>query len=225
MSLVKSTIYVSIIVQILTLMFGIYAYVNDVNPQNHTLDDIMMIENVVQGVEFLFYFTIAFIITNIPNKHLASYRYIDWSITTPLMLLTTLLYFVFIKEKTEQRENKEKKYSSVKNIIHSNRNNIIKLVLSNAGMLFLGYMQEIGKLPLYITNTVGFGFLFYSFYILYQYVTVPITQYLFWTMFVIWSLYGVAAMWSPIVKNTAYNILDVISKNFYGVFLAYQIMA
>jgi bacteriorhodopsin len=36
----------------------------------------------------------------------------------------------------------------------------------------------------------------------------------------IWALYGVAALFQPVLKNAAYNVLDVISKNFYGIFLS-----
>jgi bacteriorhodopsin len=39
-------------------------------------------------------------------------------------------------------------------------------------------------------------------------------------MAIVWGLYGVAAMFSPVWKNTAYNILDVLAKNFYGIFLS-----
>ena len=38
-------------------------------------------------------------------------------------------------------------------------------------------------------------------------------------MYVVWALYGVAAALADTPKNVAYNALDVVSKNFYGVFL------
>ena len=221
MALVKNTIYASILVQITALLIGIYAYSFDTNPQNYMLDEIMLIENVVQAVEFTFYFVVAFLITNIPTKDLAKYRYLDWSITTPLMLITTLLYFVFDKEKQKNREKGiNKSQVNVLNTVKENQNNIIKMVLSNAGMLFVGYLQEIGKISLQTSNIVGFSLLIYSFYILYGYAKTWTAQTLFWVMFVVWSLYGVASNYGPVIKNTSYNILDIISKNFYGIFLA-----
>ena len=39
----------------------------------------------------------------------------------------------------------------------------------------------------------------------------------------IWSLYGVAAMLPSNYKNFSYNILDIFSKNFYGLYIAYRI--
>jgi hypothetical protein len=45
---------------------------------------------------------------------------------------------------------------------------------------------------------------------------------LIWFVF-FWSLYGVFSTMSYTTKNTGYNILDIFSKNFFGLFLASQI--
>ena len=42
---------------------------------------------------------------------------------------------------------------------------------------------------------------------------------LFAIMYAVWGLYGVAAAFPDDQKNIAYNGLDIVSKNFYGVFL------
>ena len=39
----------------------------------------------------------------------------------------------------------------------------------------------------------------------------------------IWSLYGVAALLPVLAKNISYNVLDIIAKNFYGLFIYYKI--
>jgi bacteriorhodopsin len=38
-------------------------------------------------------------------------------------------------------------------------------------------------------------------------------------MFIVWSLYGVAAILPFFIKNISYNILDIFAKNFFGLFL------
>ena len=38
---------------------------------------------------------------------------------------------------------------------------------------------------------------------------------LFLFVFIVWSIYGVAAMMPTPYKNISYNILDIIAKNFY----------
>lgn len=226
MNIVKKTMYISLMIQILTLLFGYYTYINNTKEEVETLRDILLIENIVQFVELSFYLLIVFVFTNIATKDLAKYRYIDWTITTPLMLITTLLYFVFISNRNYSSSMKEEfKRNSVFDIIKKEKNNIIKMVLSNAGMLLTGYLQEINLISLFTSNIVGFGFLGYVFYILYGYVTDNTTSILFWVMFFVWSLYGVASNFNYNNKNASYNILDVISKNFYGVFIAYMVMS
>lgn len=220
MDLVKTTIYLSIFLQIISLVYGIYVYQITDQTQKELLSEIMWIENVVQFVEFAFYFTVAFIITNISLSDLAKYRYIDWFVTTPLMLITTMLFFIFEKNKTATLHREKEQKKNVVSILNDNKTNVIKIVIANALMLLVGYLQEINMISLWYSNIFGFGFLAYSFYVLYTYVSSPITQVLFWVMFFVWSLYGVASNYNNVIKNTAYNLLDVVSKNFYGIFLA-----
>jgi bacteriorhodopsin len=42
----------------------------------------------------------------------------------------------------------------------------------------------------------------------------------FWYFSGIWGLYGIASVLSYKYKNIFYNILDLFSKNFFGIFLA-----
>jgi hypothetical protein len=44
---------------------------------------------------------------------------------------------------------------------------------------------------------------------------------MFWYFAGVWSLYGVAAIMPYYWKNIGYNILDIFSKNFFGLYLAY----
>jgi bacteriorhodopsin len=69
---------------------------------------------------------------------------------------------------------------------------------------------------------VGFAGLVGSFYVIWDRFASksPENYPLFWFMAIVWSLYGVAAFASPTLKNASYNILDVIAKNFYGIFLS-----
>ena len=46
---------------------------------------------------------------------------------------------------------------------------------------------------------------------------------LFYFLIIVWALYGVAAMFSVLPKNIMYNFLDIISKNFYGLFIFYKL--
>jgi hypothetical protein len=93
-------------------------------------------------------------------------------------------------------------------------------------MLLFGYLQEIGMINLVWSSLLGYAALLGSFGLMYtKFVTkTPQQQGLFWFMFGVWSLYGVAAMFPSKEKNISYNILDIFAKNFYGLFLGYLIL-
>ena len=91
-------------------------------------------------------------------------------------------------------------------------------------MLVFGYLQEIGMLSIVWSSILGYASLVGSFGVLYSFTSkVPHQQGLFWFMFSVWSLYGIAAMLPSLEKNISYNVLDIFAKNFYGLFLGYLI--
>jgi bacteriorhodopsin len=45
----------------------------------------------------------------------------------------------------------------------------------------------------------------------------------FYYIFIIWGIYGIAAIMSPHTKNNMFNILDIFAKNFFGLYLYYRI--
>lgn len=223
MSSIKKTLYLSIIVQCISLVLGLYAQMYRDNASNDDNDvllhDIMSLENIVQVIEFTFYLSVSYMVTNFIKTDIAKYRYYDWVFTTPVMLLTTILYFIH-----DSKCDVSTKIKKIKNIISNEWKTLIKIFLSNLGMLLVGYFQEIGSISLLTSTIIGFFCLDYSFYNVYQYVGSIESKYLFWIMYIIWSLYGFAAMYPNALKNSMYNILDIIAKNFYGIFIAYKII-
>jgi hypothetical protein len=82
-------------------------------------------------------------------------------------------------------------------------------------------LGEINVLEPKVGVALGFIFFAYTFKILYSnYGSKSQTGLkLYYLMFVVWSLYGVAAVFDFTTKNISYNILDLFAKNFYGLFL------
>ena len=39
---------------------------------------------------------------------------------------------------------------------------------------------------------------------------------------ILWSFYGISFIFNSKIKNTGYNILDLFSKTFYGLFILYK---
>jgi hypothetical protein len=263
MSLVKQTIYLSLFAQFVALIIGFYTLTLKIPDYANVLKEVLGIENIVQLIEFLFYTWFSFFVTrNLDKFDMAKYRYYDWFFTTPIMLLSTMLYFDYTleSEKQQQKQN-EQSYPGLQTELQSelqtelqselqtelqteqrdntpkynynewilpvflreNRENVIKLVLSNMGMLLFGYLYEIGLLSIVWSTLIGFGFFFYTFYILYTYAQTQEAMNLFTFMFVVWAIYGIAPFFNYKIKNVMYNILDIFAKNVYGVFIAYKI--
>ena len=186
-------------------------------PKEHLiLKDVLKIETLVQFVEGMFYVWLVFNFKNI--KTMASKRYYDWMITTPAMLLATIIYMNYLS-----RENSENLSFFKFNI--ENKVNIIKIFISNALMLLCGYLGEINKISMLKSVGIGMIFFLYTFYVIWNdYAQYSLTgQKLFIFLFIVWGLYAVAALMTPKYKNIGYNLLDIVSKNFYGLYIYYII--
>ena len=134
-------------------------------------------------------------------KKISQVRYLDWSITTPLILLVLLLF-----------------YNGESAIDYKTYLAIIAL---NGGMLYSGYLGETGAIHMMTGGIVGFLFLAALLALFYT-CCVPSNknQIVFWMFTFIWALYGVVYYFQDEeTKNICYNVLDVIAKALFGVVL------
>ena len=216
----KNTAYFSFIVQILIGLLQIKGVFVKLAPENAILTDILKLETFVQGVEAFFYY---WLINNFDKKNkITQTRYFDWALTTPTMLLSSVMYFKFL-------ENKEKKLSEPINFIEfikDNKETIAKIVIYNWLMLAFGYVGELGLIPKSVFIPIGFIFFILSFKEIYYNFAIynDESKKLFYFIFIIWALYGVAAMLPFTLKNIMYNLLDIVSKNFYGIYIYKQVV-
>jgi bacteriorhodopsin len=128
-------------------------------------------------------------------------RYMDWMITTPLILLAVVLFY-------------NTKLNSVDYKCY------IIIVILNWLMLLFGYLGE-SKM---ISSMKGLllGFFFFAAMLLYMYMYIipkGCSLAVFIIFGVIWTGYGIAYMLKEEEKNIAYNILDIMSKAVFGVVL------
>ena len=129
-------------------------------------------------------------------------RYIDWSITTPLMLLTLCI------------------------VLGSHINVPVRLpviggiVALNYFMLYCGYLGEVGTWSRLTSTLVGFIAFFAMFTVVYVIFVRPrynFANYALYGIYLfVWSLYGVVYMLGEEYKNIAMNILDFTAKCFVG---------
>lgn len=208
----------SIFIQIITGVIAFKGLFIELESKHLILKEILTVEMIVQVVELTFYLLFLQPVANIVTG-MAALRYFDWFITTPTMLLTTIVYFRY--------EELVEKNSSFKlqEFLNENMTDIIHIFLFNLLMLIFGYLGEIDI----ISKTTGvlWGFLAFAgtFRIIYKNYAkrTVIGQKLYSILFTVWALYGIIYLLPDVPKNNMYNMIDLVAKNFFGVFLYYKI--
>ena len=206
----------SLIVQVLSGIINYLAINIELTSTDELLKDLLRVELVVQTVEFIFYLWLIYYFSKV-SQNITPFRYLDWAITTPLMLIT-LSAFLNHNGSTS---------SSLIDFLLNHKGSMIIIVLLNAAMLLFGLIGEFGYLSPYTSTALGF----IPFVLNFKYIKdtfLPSSEdklknALFYWFVVSWALYGVFALMNYTTKNTGYNILDIFSKNFFGLFLAYVV--
>lgn len=144
-------------------------------------------------------------------------RYIDWFLTTPLLILSFVLYANHYDNKVRREEdpNYVNKAPNYKGLAY-----VIPL---NIMMLLFGYLGETGKISSkygLIWGFVAYVGLFIGIYE--EYVKNNKSANIkgvYWIFAFIWALYGVAYMLDTKWKNITYNFLDIIAKAGFGILI------
>jgi len=216
MTTVKITIYISILIQLISTSITWNGMFLTLNKPDVVLQEILIIENLVQTVELLFYIYIYYWDTA-PDK-MGGLRYIDWVITTPLMLFTTVLYMEYnnTKDKGEPID--------VRSFLRINKNKLYKIFVNNLFMLLCGFLVEKKIISMYLGISLGFFFFYQTFMQIHTLVgTNNKNILLFRFLVIVWGMYGFAAIMSDSNKNISYNLLDIVAKNFYGIYIYYLV--
>ena len=188
------------------------------------IKQLLGLEVAVQVVEGGFY---AWLYHNINTiKNITPKRYADWAITTPTMLITMVAYIIYLNSKTTTTTGS----LSLAQILRENAGPFVQILGLNWLMLLFGYLGEIGVIPMIAGVAIGFVPFIAYFYIIYerfvnQTASSDTSMKIYTYFLVFWSLYGVVAVLPYALKNTIYNVLDLFSKNFFGLFLSYLIIA
>ena len=217
------TVYVSlvssIIIQVITGIIEIISVFIKVPINFSFLKQLMLLEIFVQFIEGSFYIYWLYNFKNILN--ITPKRYVDWVITTPTMLINLIFYLIFLQYKNNNKSHKLHFFKLFKKEFST----IITVLLLNWAMLLFGYLAEtsvISVLSGVLLGFIPFILFYYIIYIKYAVLSNDGLNIYYYFLF-FWSLYGVAAVLPYKIKNTCYNILDLFSKNFFGLFLTYLI--
>jgi len=129
-------------------------------------------------------------------------RYIDWSMTTPLMLLVLLLVL---------SQNIGKKVTFLFYLM---------IIAFNFIMLYVGYLGESGLIKKLYACLIGFVSFGAMIYFIYRRFILPVSnsanKIIFSLFFSIWSFYGIFYMMPETYKNIGMNILDCLAKCCFG---------
>jgi bacteriorhodopsin len=220
----SNTLFLSIIVQIITGIIEIGSLFIKVQQKFILIRQLLILELLVQVIEGIFYLWLAFNIKTVSN--VTPKRYIDWFITTPTMLITLVCYLIYLQKIPTNDENDENDELTFFDIIKENKENIGIIVFLNALMLLFGYLGESKIIKTIYGVSLGFiPFILYYYIIYNNYAKYSESGYkIFFYFLIIWSIYGLVAFLPYYIKNTFYNILDLFAKNFFGIFLSYIII-
>lgn len=220
MNVILKTAIGSLIIQIIIAVIGVIGITLPLPENKIILRELLAMETVVQFIELTYYVWLIYNFTQI-HYNVTYTRYFDWVLSTPIMIISTVIYMRY-------RNIMNKNQTETLRLIPMFTENITpiwNILLWNWGMLLFGFLGEkeiLSRSTGFILGTVAFLVTFMLMYVYFVGKDI-INQYLFWFMFLIWGLYGVAYCFSYRVKNSMYNILDIFSKNFYGLFLFYEV--
>jgi bacteriorhodopsin len=232
MALFHSSLLFSIVVQLVTGVIELLAFFVKTPPGMGLIKQLLGLEVAVQAVEGSFY---AWLYYNIDRvKNITPKRYADWAITTPTMLVTLIAYIIYLKT---NKGNGNDSLSLIQ-ILRENAVSIAQILGLNWLMLLFGYLGEVGVFSLLTGVALGFVPFIAYFYIMYEKFvandaihnngtngTNGTSLKIYAYFLVAWSLYGIVAVLPYALKNTIYNVLDLFSKNFFGIFLSYLLFS
>jgi bacteriorhodopsin len=201
-SLLKLTFYITYVFLITT---GSVTFIEALATKDPHIRHILNIETVISIVAGFFYSQFVTLIKDTPNyTQLIQTRYLDWSITTPFMLLSLCLALGY------------------KNHKKTNLWVFLSIVFFNYGMLVLGYLGErklLQKDIAMITSFISFIIMFSIIYwVFIKGYSNTVNLVIFFSYVILWSIYGFVYKTDEETKNTVYNVLDLCSKCFTGLF-------
>jgi bacteriorhodopsin len=194
---------------ILLLTTATITFIEAIRTPNPVVRHVLNLETCISIVAGYFYSNFISQITQSESEKtpvdwttLAQTRYLDWSITTPMMLLA--LCIVLSNEIGQ----------------HVHLPTILLVVALNYAMLYIGYLGERGtlsRLAAMIGGFVPFGAMYYLIYRTFVRPKKSIAnRVLFGIYLAVWSCYGIVYLLDESKKNIAMNVLDLAAKCMIG---------
>jgi len=219
---IYTTAYYSLFIQFILAIICTLGTFIKINDSDSILHEILILETIVQFIEFSFYIWLLTTFSQI-KTNVSSIRYIDWFITTPTMLFSLICFMIYYNN---THNNIPTDHLSIMNIYNTNSSTINNIFIFNAVMLLTGLLGEINIINKLNAMFLGTLSLFISFYLIYMNFVgdTLLNKSIFWFNFTLWSLYGIGYMLNNTNKNITYNILDIFAKNINGIMILFYIL-
>lgn len=201
--MVKNSFYLTYVFLLTT---ATVTFIEAMRTKNKKVRHILNLETCISVVAAYFYgkFVEQISVKNINYRKINMTRYVDWFITTPIMLLVLCLAFLY----------------NTGGKLHFAT--FLKILAINFAMLTSGYLGETKQLERNISLFIGFVFFFMLYgFIYYKFLykkSMFDNQILYWAFFTFWILYGVVYNLPEKTKNVCFNYLDLFAKCFVGIF-------
>ena len=188
----------------LLLTTAVITFIEALRTPNPRIRHILNLETCISCVAGYFYgiFIVKINDKNIDWHDITETRYIDWSITTPMMLLALSLVL--------SMNSNTKIHFKV----------IASIIILNYIMLLFGYLGEIKMIGRYLATLLGFIAFFIMYFIIYINFVKPKysrdNYILFSIYFIVWSMYGIVYLFDEETKNMITNVLDLTAKCLVG---------
>jgi len=201
--MVKNSFYLTYVFLLTT---ATVTFIEAMRTKNFKVRHILNLETCISVVAAYFYgkFVEQLNGERIDYRKINMTRYVDWFITTPIMLLVLCLAFLY----------------NTGGKLHFGT--FLKILAINFAMLTSGYLGETKQVERNLSLFIGFvlffmlyGFIYYKF--LYK-KEIFDNKILYWAFFTFWIFYGVVYNLPEKTKNVCFNYLDLFAKCFVGIF-------
>ena len=180
-------------------------FIEAIRTQNPMVRHVLNLETAVSVIAGYFYSTFIEKLSVYEKEdkpidwpEISTTRYLDWSMTTPVMLLVLALVLA----------------TNIKKVVPLSF--ILLIILLNYVMLYIGYLGETRQMDRLMACGLGFVPFVLMFGLIYRKFVLPIynlSNYIIFSIFVgIWFFYGVIYMADNITQNIGLNVLDCLAK-------------
>ena len=180
----------------------LFMFIQAIKSNNSYIVNLFSLEICVLSIASFFYWKM---MHEKDLSKVALLRYFDWSLTTPILLLTFLLIIHY--------ENK----------IPLNFWYYLGIVVLNYLMLYFGYLGEIKTLTRNTSLFWGFVFFIIMIVIIYFYSVSKKNNFnmrlLFIVFSILWASYGFTELFEETTKNYIFNNLDIFSKCLFSIYI------